>query len=133
MSDLYPDQMIHLASTPFPATFPGILQSVHRFVTFRGKRHKVDKCCDLAGTSRIVYHSPPALSMQGRKQGGLDYVNLFDGSFVMSLQRKHVNKHSKHCVYTDQLYSTFPSGQVPQSTQCTTFIYHWKKLYYLST
>lgn len=28
MPDLYPDQMIDLACTPFPATFPGILQSV---------------------------------------------------------------------------------------------------------
>lgn len=28
MPDLDPAQMIHLAYTPFPATFPGILQSV---------------------------------------------------------------------------------------------------------
>lgn len=105
----------------------------HTFVASFGKRQEVDKCSDLASTSRIVYHPPPALSMQGRKQVGLDHMNLFDGSLATSLQRKRVNKHRKYWAYTDQLYSTFPSGQLAQRTQCTTFIYHWKKLYYLST
>lgn len=104
----------------------------HRFATSRGKRPKVDKCCDLAST-RIVYYPPPALSMQGRKQVVLDYMNSFDGSLATSLRRKHINKHRKYWAYTDQLYSTFPSGQLPQRTQCTTFIYPWKKLYYLPT
>lgn len=112
---------------------PEILQSVSQVCQSCGKRHKVDKCCDLASSSRIVYHPPPALSMQGRKQVGLDCIKLFDGSPATSLGRKRVNKHRKYCAFTDQLYSTFPFAQLPQGTQCTTFIYHWKKLYYLST
>lgn len=125
---------IPLACTPFPeATVPEILQSASQVCYILWKKAQGWQTLWLASTSRIVYHPPPAVSMQGRKQVGLDYMYLFDGSLAISLGRKHVNKHRKYCAYTDQLYSTFPSGQLPQRTQCTTFIYHWKKLYYLST
>lgn len=129
-----PYQMIHLACTPFPkGTFPEILQSVSNVCRIFWKKARGWQMQWLASTSRIVYHPPPALSMQGRTQVGLDYMNLFDGSLATSPRRKHINKHRKYCAYADQLYSTFPSGQLPKRTQCTTFIHHWKKLYYLST
>lgn len=112
----------------------------HTSVISCGKRHKTDKCYDLASTARIVYHPPPVLSLQEREWVGLDYMNLFgdyipllsslfEGSMQTSIKtvvhmQINCTVHSRP-VNCDREHSVQPSS----TTRISYTIYPHDKLY----
>lgn len=93
--DLYSVRMINQAqahSIPQRSPFQQFYNLCHKSITSCGKRHKTDKCCDLASTARIVYHPPPVLSLQERMSrtrlcGYTPLLtSLFEGSMQTSIK-----------------------------------------------